>query len=171
MTSAILPYLIFAVPGLIILAAIYDMFTMTIPNAISLALLALFVVIAPFVSPDWTTPLMHLGAGALVLAVGIGLFAMGWVGGGDVKLAAATVLWIGFGGVLEYLFVAALAGGLLTLAILALRRLPLPATALAWGWLDRLHDSRNGVPYGIALAAAAIVVLPATPLWLGAVTA
>lgn len=171
MTSAILSHLIFAVPALIILAAVYDMFTMTIPNAISLALLALFVVLAPLVAPDWITPLMHLGAGTLVLAVGLALFAMGWVGGGDVKLAAATVLWVGFSGVLEYLFLAALAGGALTLAILVLRRTPLPAFALSWSWLDRLHDSRNGVPYGIALAAAAIAVLPTTPLWISAVSA
>ena len=63
------------------------------------------------------------------------------------------------------LLMAALAGGALTLALLALRQLPLPAFALRWPWLARLHDHRTGVPYGIALAGAALAVYPQSELW------
>ncbi len=45
------------------------------------------------------------------------------------------------------------------------RSLPLPAFAVSWTWLDRLHDRRSGVPYGIALAAAGVMVDPNSPLW------
>ncbi|MGY6569173.1 MAG: A24 family peptidase [Salinarimonas sp.] len=163
--NTILTILILAAPALLILAAIYDVFTMTIPNKISLALIALFAIVAPFVGMDWWTALMHVGAGVMVLTIGIGLFAMGWVGGGDVKLAAATSLWIGFGLMLDYFLIVAIAGGLLTLAIIILRRLPLPDAARRQEWLSRLYNPTNGVPYGVALAAAAIIVLPESSAW------
>jgi prepilin peptidase CpaA len=109
--------------------------------------------------------LLHLGAGAAMLAASFALFAFGWIGGGDAKLAAATALWLGFGSLVEYLFVASLAGGALTLAVLVLRKLPLPAFAVRWDWLARLHEPKTGVPYGIALAAAALFVYPQTAIW------
>ncbi|MFL5197897.1 MAG: prepilin peptidase, partial [Microvirga sp.] len=109
--------------------------------------------------------LLHLGAGAAVLAVCFALFAFGWIGGGDAKLAAATALWLGFGTLMEYFLVASLAGGALTLGLLSLRKMPLPAMALGWDWLSRLHHPKAGVPYGIALALAALVVYPHTAIW------
>jgi prepilin peptidase CpaA len=163
--NTILTILILAAPALIILAAIYDVFTMTIPNRISIALIALFAVVVPFAGLDWWTALTHVGAGSLVLAIGIGLFAMGWVGGGDVKLAAAVSLWLGFGLMLDYFLIAAIAGGALTLAILILRRMPLPDMVRRQEWVARLYNPTNGIPYGVALAAAAIIVLPNSAAW------
>lgn len=163
--NTILTILILAAPALIILAAIYDVFTMTIPNRISIALIALFAAVVPFAGMDWWTALTHVGAGSLVLAIGIGLFAMGWVGGGDVKLAAAISVWIGFGLMLDYFLIAAIAGGALTLAILILRRMPLPIMFYRQEWITRLHNPTNGIPYGVALAAAAIIVLPNSAAW------
>jgi prepilin peptidase CpaA len=153
-------------PVLMVFAASYDLLTMTIPNRLSLLMLAMFVLCALLASFGWMETGLHLSAGALVLAVGIGMFAAGWVGGGDVKFAAATAVWLGYAQLVEYLFVSALAGGVLTLAILALRRLPLPATMQSWTWLDRLHNPTNGVPYGIALAFGGLMVIPRSPLWL-----
>ena len=69
----------------------------------------------------WQQIGLHLAAGALVLVVCFGLFAAGWIGGGDAKLAAATALWFGFEQLLPYLAVAGVVGGVLTLAILMLR--------------------------------------------------
>jgi prepilin peptidase CpaA len=46
-----------------------------------------------------------------------------------------------------------------------MRSLPLPAFALGWTWLTRLHDRANGVPYGVALAGAALMIYPTTALW------
>lgn len=156
---------VLAAAGLIILAAIYDVLTMTIPNWLSIVLAVLFLIAAPLLGFDMRMLLTHLATGLVVLTIGIGLFAMGWVGGGDVKLAAASALWLGSGLMLEYLFVTAIAGGILSLAILILRRLPLPALLSRQLWVRRLHDPTKGVPYGVALAVGALVVLPASPTW------
>ena len=142
-------------PSLMALAASSDLLTMTIPNAIALTLVAGFAAMA-------------LAAGALILVVTFTMFALGWIGGGDAKLAAATTLWLGFGVLLDYLLLSAIAGGALTLGLLAMRQLPLPGFALRWPWLTHLHDHRTGVPYGIALAAAALVVYPQSALWAAA---
>ena len=155
-------------PALMAYAAASDLLTMTIPNRLSLALVIGFVALACVGGLAWQTILLHMGAGAIVLAVTFGMFAAGWIGGGDAKLAAATALWLGFDTLADYLFVAALAGGALTALILALRALPLPRFALGWAWLERMHDRKSGVPYGIALAAAALVVYPHSQIWTSA---
>ena len=152
-------------PVFMVFAASYDLLTMTIPNRLSLLMLGMFVLCALLLSFGWMETALHLSAGATVLAVGIGMFAAGWVGGGDVKFAAATAVWLGFAQLPEYLFISALAGGVLTIAILALRRLPLGAAMQSWTWLDRLHNPKSGVPYGIALAFGGLMVLPRSPLW------
>jgi len=90
------------------------------------------------------------------------LFACGWIGGGDAKLAAAAVLWIGFAHLAEYLLYASLLGGALTLLLLQFRALPLPRMLVGRQWAERLHRRGGGVPYGIALAAAALVIYPQT---------
>jgi prepilin peptidase CpaA len=97
-----------------------------------------------------------------VLATTFVFFARGWIGGGDAKLAAATALWFGFGHLLDYLLYASIFGGVLTLALLQFRNLPLPAVLTRQAWIKRLHDRAGGVPYGIALAAAALAVYPKT---------
>lgn len=61
--------------------------------------------------------------------------------------------------------VASLAGGALTLALLVIRAWPLPAVMTRLPFALRLHDAKTGVPYGIALALAALLVLPETLLW------
>jgi prepilin peptidase CpaA len=152
-------------PALMAFAAASDLLTMTIPNRVTLALAAAFLAVAATGALGWAALLDHAAAAALVLAVTFAFFAFGWIGGGDAKLAAAIALWFGFGLLLEYLLLAALAGGALTLAILVLRKLPLPGFAARWTWLARLHDHRSGVPYGIALAGAALVVYPRSPVW------
>jgi prepilin peptidase CpaA len=104
----------------------------------------------------------HLAAGLLVLAASFVLFTQGWIGGGDAKLAAATALWFGFGHLLDYLLYASLFGGALTLLLLQFRHLRLPGKLAQQQWIQRLHEPTTGVPYGIALAAAALVVYPQT---------
>jgi prepilin peptidase CpaA len=157
--------LLLVFPFLVILAGASDLFTMTIPNRISLLLAGGFVACAFIVGLPLPALTGHLASGALVLIVGFGMFAAGWIGGGDAKLAAATALWLGFGSLLDFVLAASLAGGVLTLAILTFHRLPLPVFALGWEWASRLHDRRNGVPYGIALAAAALFTYPSSPVW------
>jgi prepilin peptidase CpaA len=153
-------------PALIAYAAASDLLTMRIPNWLSLALVAAFAFIVAAGGLSWEALPMHAAAAALVLAVCFALFAFGWMGGGDAKLAAATALWLGFPSLMDYLLMAALAGGFLTAAILVLRAWPLPRFAVAWGWLFRLHDRKSGVPYGVALAFAALIVFPHSRVWL-----
>jgi len=77
-------------PALMAFAAASDLFTMTISNRVSLALAAGFLVLAMLSGMDLHDILSHIGAGAAVLAVAFTCFAMGWVGGGDAKVAAAA---------------------------------------------------------------------------------
>ena len=106
--------------------------------------------------------LMHVGAAAAVLAVTFVFFARGWIGGGDAKLAAATALWLGFDHLLDYLLYASIFGGVLTLAMIRFRLMPLPQALAEQEWVKRLHRLDGGVPYGIALAAAALLIYPDT---------
>jgi prepilin peptidase CpaA len=135
---------------------------MTISNRISLALAAGFLLLAALSGTGLTIVAMHLGAAALVLAVGFAFFSFGWIGGGDAKLAAAVALWFGFGYLLDYLIYASLFGGVLTFLLIQFRMLPLPAMLAEQKWIMRLHEKRGGVPYGVALAAAALIVYPQT---------
>jgi prepilin peptidase CpaA len=157
--------LLLAFPALMAFAAASDLLTMTIPNKLVIALIAGFAILAPAAGLPASAIAMHVSAAALVLAVSFGLFAFGWIGGGDAKLVAATSLWLGFGSLTDYLVLASVAGGGLTLAVLILRGWPLPAFVMTWPWLTRLQDKAAGVPYGIALAAAALFVYPHSDIW------
>jgi prepilin peptidase CpaA len=122
-----------------------------------LFLVACFFVVAIAINLPLQQFAMHMACALVVLAAGFALFALRIIGGGDAKLAAATTLWLGFGLTLPYLVYAALLGGVLTLAILALRRMPLTPFLARYRWLERLHDRKSGVPYGIALAMAGLL--------------
>ena len=150
-------------PALMSFAASSDLITMTISNCVSLILIAGFFVLAIMMGMTPAAIGMHLVAAAAVLVVSFIFFARGWIGGGDAKLAAATALWLGFDQLLNYVIVASLFGGLLTLAILRFRLMPLPAWLASQEWAKRLHRMDTGVPYGIALALAALVIYPDTP--------
>src|SRR4029077_497982 len=106
--------------------------------------------------------LSHIGAGAAVLVVAFACFAMGWIGGGDAKTAAAAALWFGFGHLMNYLLYASLFGGALTLLLLQFRQWPLPGARTGQSWLVRLHAKETGIPYGIALAIGALMIYPET---------
>jgi prepilin peptidase CpaA len=149
-------------PALMAFAASSDLLTMTIANRVSLILIGGFVVLAALCGLSGAEILSHFGAAAAVLAVAFTCFACGWVGGGDAKLATATALWIGFSHLFDYLVYASLLGGALTLLIVQFRHLPLPRALVGREWAERLHRQGGGVPYGIALSAAALVVYPQT---------
>ncbi len=149
-------------PAAMAFAASSDLFTMTIANRISLILLGGFVLLAAMTGMSVNEAAMHFGAGGAVLLVGFVLFACGWIGGGDAKLAAATALWLGFAHLFDYLIYSSILGGALTLALIQFRRLPLPPPFAGHEWIERLHRTGGGVPYGIAIAAAALLVYPHT---------
>ena len=155
-------------PALMAFAAASDLFTMTISNRVSLALAAGFLALALMSGMGTYDILSHLGAGATVLTVAFACFAMGWVGGGDAKVAASAALWFGFAHLMNYLLYASLFGGALTLLLLQFRQWPLPYPFAGQAWLDRLHAKESGIPYGIALAIGALMIYPETE-WIKAV--
>jgi prepilin peptidase CpaA len=152
-------------PALMALAALSDLFTMTISNRLSLALASAFFPLALVTGMSLTAVGWHLAAGALVLGCAFVFFWCGWIGGGDAKLATATALWFGFDHLLDYMVFTALFGGVLTMLLLQFRRLPLPDLLARQPWIQRLHKKTGGVPYGIALAAAALLIYPDT-IWM-----
>jgi len=149
-------------PAMMAFAGSIDLFTMRIPNRVPLVLVAVFFLLAPFLGFDLTQMATHAGVAMGTLVVGLFCFARGWIGGGDAKLFSAAALWIGWEHLLEYTLITAILGGALTLAILFGRMFPLPAILVRQPWLARLHDTDEGVPYGIALAAGALLVYPNT---------
>lgn len=147
-------------------AAANDLFTMTIPNKISLALIAGFAVACVVAGFSLEQVAMHVGVGLAGLVVGFALFAFRLVGGGDAKLMAAGALWMGADFVIPFIAYTTIFGGVLSLAILAYRRF-IPAHALSLPpWAMRLHINGGGIPYGIAIAAAGLAMYPSTPLFL-----
>ena len=157
-------------PAMMAFAASSDLVSMTISNRISLVLVGGFLVLAWGVGMSATDVLSHIGAACIVLAVAFGFFIRGWIGGGDAKLAATTALWLGFDHLLPYLVYASLFGGALTLLLIQLRMAPLPAALARQEWVQHLHRKDGAVPYGIALAAAALAVYPDTP-WMAGIGA
>lgn len=149
-------------PALMAFAASSDLLTMTISNRVSLILVGGFFGLALATGMGAADVIAHLGAGGIVLLAAFGLFASGWIGGGDAKLAAAAALWLGFDHLFAYVLYASLLGGALTVALLQFRLARLPDWLARKEWLQRLHREDSGVPYGIALAAAALAVYPDT---------
>ncbi len=149
-------------PAAMAFAAAMDLVTFTIPNKVSIALVAAFVLTAPLVGLSPLDILWHASAGTGALAAGIAMFARGWIGGGDAKLMAATALWLGFEDLTAYLLMTAMLGGVLAILILAYRSVALPWWLVGQDWAVRLHHADEGIPYGIALAGAALWIYPSS---------
>ncbi len=152
-------------PALMAFSASSDLITMTIPNRVCVALVLGYLALAAALGLPLATIAIDLSCALAVLVLTFALFSMGWIGGGDAKLAAATALWLGWALMLDYGLIASLLGGVLTLALLMSRRAPLPAWAARLDWVARLHHPKTGVPYGIALAAAGLALYPQTQIW------
>lgn len=156
--------LIAVLPALLVAAAGWDITSFTIPNSLTLALAAVFCAFALAAGLSPASVGLHAAAGSIGLAIGFALFALGYIGGGDAKLYAGAALWLGPHDLVIYTLVATILGGFLTLMILGLRQLPLPAGLARQGWILKLHDNRTGIPYGVALAAGIFAILPQTEI-------
>ena len=143
-------------------AAANDLFTMKIPNRISLALIGGFVAIALMTRMPLETLGLHVVIALAVLIATFTLFWLNMLGGGDAKLMAAGALWMGLDHIIEFVAYVTIFGGILAVAMLAYRNF-LPANALPLpAWARRLHRTGEGIPYGIAIAAAGLMLFPAT---------
>ncbi|WP_027669166.1 MULTISPECIES: A24 family peptidase [Rhizobium] len=155
-------------PLCLAMAAFSDLFTMTIPNRVSVILIASFLVLAPLSGLGWEIIGTHLAAAAIVFSACFALFAFNVMGGGDAKLLSATALWFGLNESLAFLMIeVAMIGGLITLLILAVRAqsntilaigLPVPNSVLL----------AKKIPYGIAIAIGGFMAFPSSPLFLAA---
>jgi prepilin peptidase CpaA len=162
-------FVVVILPSLVVVAAVSDLLTMTIPNRLVLAVAGAFAVAAPLAGLGLAEIGLHVAAAAIVLVVGFLLFAPGWIGGGDAKLAAALALWLGFEPLLAWFVMFAFLGGALTLGTLYYRKAPLPWRLSGVEWLARLHRPTSGVPYGVALSAGTLALWPTTAWFAGLV--
>lgn len=154
-------------PAAMAFAGAMDLLTMTIPNRVSLLLVAAFVVTAAAFGLSSEAIMMHALAGGIVLVAGFILFAVGGIGGGDAKLLAAAALWIGMDQLVMFLGYVTIFGGLLAMAVLMYRRMPHLGTH-APAWALNLHRTGGGIPYGMAIAASALMIFPKTTLFVAA---
>lgn len=145
---------------LMALVVVYDATRYIIPNWISGLLIALWPLMF-FLTPapvDW---LMHLAVMGGVFVLGFLIFAMRWMGGGDIKLLTACALWVGLKALPDFLLLTAVFGGLVALVLIVVRQ------ALVWfvpgrvhtGQLPRILHARGPVPYGLAIAGAFVYLL------------
>ena len=152
-------------PVAMVLAALSDLFTMTVSNRLTAGLAVAFFIVAPMSGMGLETIGLHVAVCLGLLALCIAMFAMGWLGGGDAKLIAATGLWLGLAPLLHYLIVAALVGGAMAIVLLKFRTVPLPAWADEQAWITRLHRADCGAPYCIALAIGGLSAYPTSELF------
>jgi len=140
-----------AFPALLIYAAWHDLTTMTIPNWVSILLVAAFVPAAAASGLSMPEVGLHLAAGAVALLICAALFYLNVFGGGDAKVIAAASLWMGAAGSGHFVMGTAVAGGLLALLLIVVRRMKLSSSK---AWATRLLSPTEGAPYAVAIAAA-----------------
>jgi prepilin peptidase CpaA len=138
-----------------------DVATFRIPNALPVALVVLFAcAAATSLHPvDW---LGHFGVGLLMFALGAACFALRYMGGGDVKLLAGVSLWFGWGMLADYLLIVGLIGGVFGGALLLARRYVVAHEPYLYRWglsLPRVLRQGEAIPYGLAIGAAALVLM------------
>ncbi len=137
------PVLAAAALGCVVAAAISDLRRFLIPDELSIALLVLALAYG-LVTPgfDWVS---HIVAPLGFFAIGLVVFARGWMGGGDIKLLTALAAWSGLHGLLPLLVGVALAGGVVALFLLIARRVRAGKPG------PRLFERGAPLPYAVAI--------------------
>ena len=135
-------------PALMALSASMDLLTYTIPNRICAGLALGYFVLAAPLGVSAVEVLLNLSCGLAILALVFVMFNLGWLGGGDAKLAAATAVWLGWSSILDYGVAAAICGGVLTLIILGVRMAPLPLPSDDWPGSRDCMTANRACPTG-----------------------
>lgn len=156
-------------PLCVAMAAFCDFISMKIPNRIPAILAASFFLIAPFSGMDLATFGWSVAAALAVFAGCFALFALNVMGGGDAKILSAAALWYGFNiNLVAFLGFTGIFGGFLALIVLMIRAnqnvllvspIPLPM---------HFFKDRAGIPYGVAIGAAAFSTYPGTDIFMQA---
>jgi prepilin peptidase CpaA len=145
--------LLFAI--LLVAAAVEDAVRLRISN-ITVGLVLLGAIVTAFVLGIEPRMWQNLALLVAALLVGTPLFGRGILGGGDVKLLAATFAWFNLSAAPTVLMAVALSGGVLALLVIALR---------SFNWSDKTRQRavvlqrRGGIPYGVAIAAGALITM------------
>lgn len=152
-------------PLVVIAAALRDLTSFTIPNWMSGLLIVAFFPAALAFGVSLPQIGVHAAIGALALILGVIMFALRWIGGGDAKLFAAVGLWLGWPAAASYLAYTAMAGGALALALIGFRSMWVRGfVANGPAWVGRLATPGESVPYGVAIAVGAMAAFPASTL-------
>ena len=149
-----------AFPALVIVGALKDVTTMTIPNWVSGVLILAFFPTALVSGLPLADVLAHLGVGVAALVAGMVMFAVRWVGGGDAKLLAAAALWLGVAGMPQFLLWTGIAGGLFAVLLMQARAVGQVYVGQAPRWVGRLLQPKGDIPYGVAICAGALAAFP-----------
>ena len=150
---------------MMIAAAAYDVLTLTIPNWISLALLAVFPVLAFVAGLGWHELAWHAAIALAALVMGVAAFASGIVGGGDAKLFAALALYMGPLGIAAYVFDVAIAGGVVAMIFVLLHQPRVEEWTRRSPVLALIVSRGMAIPYGVAIAAGGLIAFPASHLF------
>jgi len=151
-------------PALTIVAGLKDLTSMKIPNWISGLLVLAYFPAALAVGLDPMTVAASVGLPELAPVICAGMFALPWIGRRDRQLMAAACLWLGVTGSGMFLLWTGVMGGLFCLALLFARFHSRPYLLGAPGWVVQLMEPRGDIPYGVAIAAGALMAYPGSPL-------
>lgn len=134
-------------------AAIEDAIRLRISNLLVLGVIA-GAIVAMFLAGPGVALWQNFAVFAGLLVIGTPLFAAGKMGGGDVKLLAATGLWFDLRGAMMMIASVLIAGGVLAILIIVAR---------LFGWSEaareryQLLKRGGGIPYGVAISAGALI--------------
>jgi prepilin peptidase CpaA len=152
-------------PAMVIVAGLRDVTSYTIPNWISFGTFVAFFPTALALGLPLQTVGVNVGIGVIALVLGVIMFGLGWIGGGDAKLFAAAGFWLGFPSFITFTAVTAIAGGLLAVGLLGMRSLWVRRYVVGGPpWFERLTTHGENVPYGVAIAAGALFAYPSSAL-------
>ncbi|MBL8713004.1 MAG: prepilin peptidase [Alphaproteobacteria bacterium] len=142
-----------------LLACVSDATSLRIPNLYSVIVLAAFAV-ACVASPEVFNPLWkHFLALAIIFIVTYLMFVAGMMGGGDSKFASALAIWIAAQGVMVFVFWMAVAGGVIGVLTLWMKKKKPFKNPRDGGWVAAAQKGENKIPYGIAISFGAWMAL------------
>jgi len=148
--------------ALFVWAAVTDFRSFQIPNRISISLVALYpaYLLAGHTMPNWEVVGVAVAFALIVFVVGFGMFVMGWMGGGDVKLLSVAALWAGPASILPFLIVVVVASMVLALVIavrtLTEQSVPLREAVVGLRFAPLMKLT---VPYGAAIGVGGLYIV------------
>jgi prepilin peptidase CpaA len=147
-------------PLLMIAAGAGDALSMRIPNWLTGSIALAFLPMAVATAMPLEAVGLHVAVGIGLFVVGFVMFSLGLFGGGDAKLLAAAGLWLGWPDVVSFLVMTAFAGGALALAVGAWSMVSMSSEIHEGSLYKRFGKIKPNVPYGYAFAVGAILAFP-----------